>query len=77
MSILKKIMSLETQNDTLINKFQIKYSNNFCKLAINKLLKSLEDEIENIYDYTRGTGAGTNFENKIIKTILYSHNNIF
>ena len=63
-------MSLEPINNTSIQNFQIEYSNKFFQFAINNRIKALENQIEIAYDYTKGSGAGTNFENKIIKTIL-------
>ena len=70
-------MSLEPINNTSIQNFQIEYSNKFFQFAINNRIKALENQIEIAYDYTKGSGAGTNFENKIIKTILFSSMSIF
>lgn len=70
-------MSLEPINNTSIQNFQIEYSNKFFQFAINNRIKALENQIDIAYDYTKGSGAGTNFENKIIKTILFSSKSIF
>ena len=70
-------MSLEPINNASIQNFQIEYSNKFFQFAINNRIKALENQIEIAYDYTKGSGAETNFENKIIKTILFSSKSIF
>lgn len=66
---LREIMSLEPINNTSIQNFQIEYSNKFFQFAINNRIKALENQIEIAYDYTKGSGAETNFENKIIYLI--------
>ena len=40
-------------------------------------MENLENEIEVTYNYLRGSWTGRNFENRIIKTILFSKMPIF
>ena len=72
-----EIEGLVLQNNSQIPNFQIEYTNTFLKLTINKLLKDMEKEMGLPNNETKGCGAGINFENKIIETILTSPHYIF
>ena len=68
----------ESDNNENVNNFQIEYSNTFFNFAINNLVKKLEKEIDITYNnYLRGSGAGVNFESKVINSILNSPKPIF
>ena len=73
----KKILDLESNNNSEIQSFQIDYSNEFCKLTVNKLLNELEKHISSTYDYIKGSGAGINFEDKVIRAFLSNSMVIF
>ena len=74
MSSLNIFTNSTTNIESPLNKdiqaFQIKYSNLFCKLAVNKLLNELEDEIQALNKLDKGSGGGINFENNVINSIL-------
>ena len=68
----------ESDNNKNVNNFQIEYSNTFFNFAINNLVKNLEKEIDITYNNDlRGSGAGVNFESKVINSILNSPKPIF
>ena len=60
-----------------VQSFQIKYSNKFCKLTINDLIKDFEIEINALNKEIRGSGAGINFEKNVIDSILHNTEQVF
>ena len=69
--------NIESPLNKDIQAFQIKYSNLFCKLAVNKLLNELEDEMQALNRLDKGSGGGINFENNVINSILLCKQQIF
>ena len=66
------------QNKTKnIQTFQIKFSNIFFKLAVNNLLNKLEDEIQALNRFVKGSGGGINFESNVINSILHCKEQVF
>ena len=59
-----------------LEKLQIKYSNRFFKMTLNEFLSRIEDQMD-ISTNKKGSGAGIDFEKKVINSIIFNKSQVF
>ena len=60
-----------------LERLQIKYSNRFFKMTLNEFLSTIENQMDISTNNKKGSGAGVDFEKKVINSIIYNKSQVF